>query len=109
MHGRHDGHPCKKVIHLKRGTHRADGYELVGVVHHGDEEVEEDDDVDDGEGAEHEEAGEARELLDAGQLEVVQVDQAEDGPEQGLGGLPQAVCRYGFVYTGLHRPYCTFH
>ena len=60
------------------------------MVHHGDEQVEEDDDVDDGEGAEHEETGEASELLDAGQLEVVQVDQAEDGPKQRLGGLPQA-------------------
>ena len=44
---------------------------LVGVVHHSDEEVEEDDDVDEGVAAEHEEAEEARELLDAGQLEVL--------------------------------------
>ena len=36
---------------------------LVGVVHHCDEEVEEDDDVDEGVAAEHEEAEEARELL----------------------------------------------
>ena len=33
------------------------------MVHHGDEEVEEDDDVDEGVAAEHEEAEEARELL----------------------------------------------
>ena len=51
------------------------------MVHHGDEEVEQNDDVDDGEGAEHEEAGETGELLDAGQLEVVQIDEAENGPK----------------------------
>ena len=60
------------------------------MVHHGDQQVEQDDDVDHGEGAEHEEAAEPGELLDAGQLEVVQVDQAEDGPEQRLRRLPQA-------------------
>ncbi len=64
--------------------------ELVGVVHHGDEQVEEDDYVDDGEGAEHEEAEVAGELLDAGQLKVVQVYQAEAGPEQRLRRLPKA-------------------
>ena len=60
------------------------------MVHHGDEQVEQHDDVDHREGAEHEQAGEARELLDASQLEVVQIDQTEDGPKQSLGGLPQA-------------------
>ena len=60
------------------------------MVHHGDEEVEEDDDVDEGVAAEHEEAEEARELLDARQLEVLQVDQTEHRPEQRLRRLPQA-------------------
>ena len=63
---------------------------LVRVVHHGDEQVEEDDDVDEGVAAEHEEAEEPRELLDAGQLEVLEVDEAEHSPEQRLGRLPQA-------------------
>ena len=58
------------------------------MVHHSDEEVEEDDDVDEGVAAEHEEAEEARELLDAGQLEVLQVDQPEHRPEQRLRRLP---------------------
>ena len=71
-------------------THRANWDELVGVVHHGDEEVEQDDDVDDGEGAEHDEAPEPRELLDPGELEVVQVYEAESRPEQGLWCLPEA-------------------
>ena len=60
------------------------------MVHHGDEEVEQDDDVDDGEGAEHDEAPEPRELLDARQLKVVEVDEAKGGPEEGLSCLPQA-------------------
>ena len=60
------------------------------MVHHGDEEVEEDDDVDEGVAAEHEEAEEAGELLDARQLEVLQVDQPEHRPEQRLRRLPQA-------------------
>ena len=60
------------------------------MVHHGDEEVEQNDDVDDGEGAEHQESGEPGELLDAGQLEVVQVDEAENGPKQCLGSFPKA-------------------
>ena len=63
------------------GTHRADADELVAVVHHGDQQVQQHDDVDDGEGAEHDEAPEPGELLDAGQLEVVEVDEAEGGPE----------------------------
>ena len=45
-------------------SHRADGDELVGVVHHGDEQVEQDDDVDHGEAAEHDEGPEAGELLE---------------------------------------------
>ena len=70
-------------------THRANWDKLVGVVHHGDEEIEQDDDVDDGEGAEHDEAPEPRELLDPGQLEVVQVYQAKGGPKQGLTCFPK--------------------
>ena len=60
------------------------------MVHHGDEEVEQHDDVDHGERAEHEQPREPRELLDPRQLEVVQVDQAEDRPEERLTRLPQA-------------------
>ena len=36
---------------------------MVGVVHHGDEQVEKDDDVDHGEAAEHDEGPEAGKLL----------------------------------------------
>ena len=69
------------VIGAGGWTHRADGDELVAVVHHGDQEVEQHDDVDDGEAPEHDEAPEPRELLDPGQLEVVQVDETEGCPE----------------------------
>lgn len=58
------------------------------MVHHGYQEVQQDYDVDEGEGPEHEEAEEPRELLDARQLKVVQVDEAENRPDQGLQGLP---------------------
>ena len=70
-------------------SYRADWDELVWVVHHGNEQVEKDNDVDDGEWAEHEESKEPGELLDASQLEVVQVDQPEDGPHESLDRLPQ--------------------
>ena len=57
------------------------------MVHHRDEEVEQDGDVDGGVAAEHEHAPEAGERLQAGQLEVVQVDKTEHGPEERLHGL----------------------
>ena len=62
------------------------------MVHHGDEKIEQNDDVDDGVGAEHEEAPEAREALDAHQFKVVQIDETESGPEERLRRLKQAVC-----------------
>ena len=86
------GNDCsQRAIHIISSfTHRADGDELVGVVHHGNEEVEKHDNVDDGEGAKHDEAPEPRELLDPGQLKVVEIYQAEGRPEQSLTGFPQA-------------------
>ena len=54
------------------------------MIHHGNQQVEQHDDVDQGEAPEHDEAPEPGELLDPGQLEVVQVYQAERRPEQGL-------------------------
>ena len=72
------------VIGAGEWTYRADGDELVAVVHHGDQEVEQHDDVDDGEAPEHDETPEPCELLDPSQLEVVQVDETEGCPEEGL-------------------------
>ncbi len=51
------------------------------MIHHGDEQVEQDDDVDDRVAAEHEETPESCETLDPGQLKVVQIDEAESCPE----------------------------
>lgn len=63
------------------------------MVHHGDEQVEQHDDVDDCVGAEHEHAPEPREDLDPLQLERVQVHQSERRPEQRLHRLEQAATR----------------
>ena len=59
------------------------------MIHHGDEEIEQHDDVDDGEAAEHDQTPEPRELLDPCQLKVVQVYQTKGSPKQSLGCLPQ--------------------
>ena len=66
---------------------------MIGVIHHGDQEIEKHDDVDDGEAAEHDETPEPGELLDPRELEVVQVYQAKRRPEKGLCGLPEAEMR----------------
>ena len=63
------------------------------MVHHRDQQVEQHDDVDDGEAPKHDEAPEPGELLDPRELEVVQVYQAERRPEKGLCGLPEAEMR----------------
>ena len=65
-------------------TYRTYGDELVTMIHHGNQQVEQHDDVDQGEAPEHYEAPEPGELLDPRQLKVVQVYQAERRPEQGL-------------------------
>ena len=49
-----------RMLLVKDDTYRTYGDELVGVVHHGDEQVEQDDDVNDGEDTEHQEAPEPR-------------------------------------------------
>lgn len=51
------------------------------MIHHGDQQVQQDDDVDDGIGAEHEHAPKTGEYLDAIQIEAVQVDESEYCPE----------------------------
>ena len=60
------------------------------MIHHRNEQIQEDNNVDDGEASEHDESPKARELLDARQLEVVEVYQPKSSPEQSLTGLPQA-------------------
>ena len=60
------------------------------MIHHGDEKIEQNDNIDDGEGTKHEHAPEPGELLDAGQLKVVQIDQPKNGPKQSLSRFPEA-------------------
>ena len=63
---------------------------VVGVGHHGDEQVEEHNDVDDGVRTKHKHCPETREGTQAHQLEGVQFNQTKRSPKQGLGGLEQA-------------------
>lgn len=64
---------------------------LVGVVHHGDQHVEEDHQWDDIVGAEHGGANKFSELVVCVHVGDVETDESEDGPEQRLQGLKQTV------------------
>lgn len=61
------------------------------MIHHCNEQIEQDDDVDDRVCAKHKHAPEASEAADSGQLEVIQIDQAKHSPEQCLRCLEQTV------------------
>ena len=61
------------------------------MIHHGDQEIEKHDDVDQWEAAEHDETPEPSELLDSTQLKVVQIYQTKSRPKQSLRSLPQTV------------------
>ena len=54
------------------------------MIHHSNEQVEQDNDVDHGKRSEHEQSEKPGEFFDARQLEIVQVNQAKNSPEQGL-------------------------
>ena len=64
------------------------------MIHHGDQEIEKHDDVDQWEAAEHDETPEPSEFLDSCQLKVVQIYQTKGGPEQSLRCLPQTEEKY---------------
>ena len=59
------------------------------MIHHSNQEIEQDDDVDQWETPKHDETPESRELFDSCQLKIVQVYQAKSGPKQSLRCLPQ--------------------
>ena len=61
------------------------------MIHHGDQEIEKDDDVDQREAAEHDETPEPGELFDPCQLKVVQIYQTKSSPKQSLRCLPQTM------------------
>ena len=75
-------------------TYGTDWDELVGVIHHGNEQIEQDDYIDHREGPKHEETKKPCKFLDASQLKVFQVYQAKYCPEQGLRGFPKTVKKY---------------
>lgn len=72
------------------GSGGAYGNVLVGVVHHGDEHVEQHHQRDDVVSAEHGGAHELRKLVVGVHVGHVQVDQTEDGPEQRLQRLKES-------------------
>ena len=51
------------------------------MIHHGNEQIEQDDNIDHGEGPEHKETEKPCKFFDASQLEIVQVYQAKNCPE----------------------------
>lgn len=67
------------------------------MIHHGDQEIQEDDNVDDRVSAEHQHAPESGEHFDAVQLEALEIHQAEDRPKERLRGLKQTVERRNAV------------
>ena len=52
-------------------SHRADRDELIGMVHHGNEKVEQDNDVDHRKTSKHDKSPESREFFDSIQLKVI--------------------------------------
>ena len=75
-------------------TYRANTDQLIGVIHHGDQEIEKHDDVDNREASKHNQTPEPSEFLDSCQLKVVQIYQTKGGPEQSLRCLPQTEEKY---------------
>ena len=59
------------------------------MIHHRNEEIEKDDDIDYGEGTKHDEAPKSCEFFDSRKFEVVKIDQAKSCPKQSLRSFPQ--------------------
>jgi hypothetical protein len=72
------------------------------MIHHGDQKVQEYDDIDDRVGPEHQHSPEPGEALDASQLKVVQIDEAKHSPEQCLCRLKQTVNRHYVLLITIH-------
>lgn len=54
------------------------------MIHHGNEQIEQDNYIDQWECSKHKESEKPCEFFDACQLEIVQVNQTENGPYEGL-------------------------
>ena len=62
---------------------------LKGIGHHGDEHVQEHNNVTDAVGAKHEEGPKSGELFDPSQFEISQRDETKGGPKEGLRSLKE--------------------
>ena len=60
-----------KIIERKIESYRADRKELVGVVHHSNEKIEENNDVDDWEASKHYKSPKSCKFLDAVQFKII--------------------------------------
>lgn len=60
------------------------------MIHHGNKKIEKYNDVDYGISAKHEHSPEASKDLDAIKLEALEINEAENSPEESLSGLEQA-------------------
>jgi len=72
------------------------------MIHHGNQKVQEHDNIDDRVRPEHQHSPEPGEALDASQLKVVQIDEAKHSPEQCLSRLKQTVNRQQFLLVTIH-------
>jgi len=72
------------------------------MIHHGDQKVQEHDNIDDRVCPEHQHPPEPGEALDTSQLKVVQIDESKHSPEQCLSRLKQTV-------KGQHNLLITTH
>ncbi len=60
------------------------------MVHHCDEKIEKNNNVDHREASKHDEGPEPRELFDTGQFKIVEIDESKGCPEESLARLPEA-------------------
>lgn len=68
------------------------------MIHHGDQEIQEDDNVNDRISTKHQHAPESGEYLDAVQFKAIEVYQAENRPEERLYRLKQTAHEIHIIY-----------
>ena len=78
----------KENFQRNRKSHRTDWDELIRVIHHCNEKVEKNNDVDDRKASKHDKSPESSKLLDTIQFKVIEVNQTKGGPKECLCCLP---------------------
>ena len=71
-------------------THRTNRDELVGMIHHCNEKIEEHDDVDYWKGTKHDETPKSCTFFYSRQFKIIEVNQTKCSPKQSLCCFPQA-------------------